>query len=315
MRLHALLRDQTCRTVASAQAGFCAQREWNQPLEGVRCKTKICVCRRPRPKHPCPWLVIITVMLIAGAISKANQRRCKGYGMTAQKYKLPIFLPCFGFICCLLAAGIGWFAWKAASPPVYKVEQVDSEHEGYRQTTLTHADTVYVNDYEESALVAFGEGTRQKIGNLPLGGFSASGIFSIPGQSPSAYVLEFDPMYEIVYRNIQHPPFDWRTANFQMMRLTFPARNAKETNDQKVIQDVIASLIGNELILVPFQADGNYAGYQNYGLMSFSQELPGLGYIFGVHVAQDGAVYVAVNSSENHWFPAGSIFTEWVNSP
>ncbi len=229
--------------------------------------------------------------------------------------KRPILLSCVVFACCCLMAGIGWLIFGALSQPVHKMEQTDSSHEGYRRTTLTNGGVVYVHDFEEYALAAFGEGTREKIGNLPLGGFEDTGIYSIPGQSPSAYVLEFDPMYEIVYRNIEHPPFDWRTASFEMMRLIFPSRNPKETTDPRVIQDILTALTRDEGKFLPFHEDGMYPGYENYRLMSFSPEIDGLAYVFGVHIGTDGIIYLAENPIANQWFPAGSIFTNWANSP
>ncbi len=68
------------------------------------------------------------------------------------------------------------------------------------------------------------------------------------------------------------------------------------------------------VISVPFQADGNYTGYENYWLQSFSDELPGLAYNFGVHVSPDGNVYLAENFASNEWFPAGVLFVDWVNA-
>jgi fumarylacetoacetate (FAA) hydrolase family protein len=37
--------------------------------------------------------------------------------------------------------------------PVYTVEQTDSTYPGYRRSTATSRTTVYVNDFEESALL------------------------------------------------------------------------------------------------------------------------------------------------------------------
>ncbi|MBV6450029.1 MAG: hypothetical protein MHPDNHAH_00749 [Anaerolineales bacterium] len=224
-----------------------------------------------------------------------------------------------GLLCFAGAVCLGGFALLGLGEdealPVYAMEQTDSIHEGYRRTTLTHGSTVYVSDYEESALGAFGENPTQMIGRLPVSEDAVSGIYAIPGQDPSAYVLEYDPMYQQVYRNLQHPPFVWHTADFQMMRLgipTGPAAN-KETTDSKVIDDVVRTLIGAALFIVPLDATGNYADYQNYQIQMFTDELPGLVYLAGLHIGADGQVYLAENAITNQWHPAGSIFLDWMN--
>lgn len=210
----------------------------------------------------------------------------------------------------LLACGIA-NPIRVLSLPVYRMEQVDSQHAGFRRTTLTHESTIYVNDYEESALVAFGEQPSEMIGRLPAT-LGNSGLYAIPGQDVSAYVLEYDPMYQAVYRRFDHPPFDWRLAEFRMMRL-YLTENAVETEDARVIGEVLAAFDGTPMV-VPMQSDGNYVGYDNYWLQSFSDELPGLAYNFGVHVAPDGTVYLAENISSNEWFNAMPLFSGWLKA-
>jgi hypothetical protein len=221
------------------------------------------------------------------------------------------------FLCFMAMAGIlvGWLILRPSvdpSLPQYSLDQVDSDHAGFRRTTLTYGSTVYVNDYEESALTAFGAAPTQMIGRLPFSEDAVSGVYVIPGQDASAYVLEYDAMYQAVYRNAEHPPFDWRTADFQSMRFYSPS-NSIETSDPQIIRDVFAALKSGTPITVPLHVDGNYPGYENHGLMAFSDQLPGLGYVFGVHVATDGTVYLAENSASAQWFPAGSLFTNWMN--
>lgn len=199
--------------------------------------------------------------------------------------------------------------------PTFRMEQVPSEHEGYRHSTLTSGNTVYVNDYEEYALATFGPSPTQMIGRLPVSEYPDNGVYAIPGQDPSAYVLEYDPMYQIVYRNIEHPPFDWRTAVFQKMRLGIPIGPAanKETTNPQVIEDVLRTLQGAAIFIVPLDATGSYVNYENYGLNLFSDQLPGLAYIAGVHINADGQIYLAENGITNQWHPVSSSFLEWMN--
>lgn len=234
------------------------------------------------------------------------------------KWSKWILVVAFGLLACLCVIGcvVGWVIFgnpQNVGLPLFRMEQIPSEHEGYRHTTLTHGTTVYVNDYEESALVTFGPLPTQKIGRFPVNEYGDSGVYAIPGQDPSAYVLEYDPMYQTVYRNIQHPPFDWRAAEFQMMRLYLPG-SPKETSDAQIILDALTALKEGTTISVPFQADGNYAGYENYWLQSFSDQIPGLAYNFSVHVSPDGNAYLAENYASNQWFSAGALFVDWMNA-
>ena len=97
-----------------------------------------------------------------------------------------------------------------------------------------------------------------------------------------------------------------------MMRL-YLTGNAVETEDARVIGEVLAAFAGTPMV-VPMQSDGNYVGYDNYWLQSFSDELPGLAYNFGVHVAPDGTVYLAENISSNEWFNAMPLFSDWLKA-
>ena len=197
--------------------------------------------------------------------------------------------------------------------PVYTIQQTASTHNGYRHTTLSDGNTVYVNDYEEFALLSINTQPPQMIGRFPIPGFGASGIYAIPSQDPSAYALEYDPMYQQVYRNAQHPPIDWRAAEFQKMRLMLPT-NPKDTTDPLIIEDVLKALKEGAPIAVVMQANGNYIGYQNYSLLLFSEQLPGLMYSLGVHVDPARQVYFAENAISNQWYPASQVFLEWMNS-
>lgn len=221
----------------------------------------------------------------------------------------------FAFLSALLSTLACGLVPAGIFLPTYSMEQVASEHEGYRHSTLTSGNTVYVNDYEEYALSTFGPSPTQMIGRFPFSEDAVSGLYAIPGQDPSAYALEYDPMYQAVYRNIEHQPFDWRAAAFQKMRLgipTGPAAN-KETTDSQVIDDVLRTLQGAAIFIVPLDATGSYVDYENYGLHLFSDQLPGLAYIAGVHINADGQIYLAENGITNRWHPVSSFFLEWMN--
>src|SRR5262245_3493175 len=140
---------------------------------------------------------------------------------------------------CGLGTGCGMTSLDP-SLPVYTSEQTDSMHPGYRRTTVSTQGAVYVNDFEEAALVLIRPYPTQVVGRSQFG---AGKICAIPGQSPSAY-LAVDVGSEMpafaVFRNVNDPPFDWRRAAFQKVRLDVsdgPAAN-KETTDAALIDDV-----------------------------------------------------------------------------
>jgi len=119
-------------------------------------------------------------------------------------------------------------------------------------------------------------------------------------------------MYQEVFRNTEYPPFDWRTAEFQKMRLMF-ANNSIETEDPLLIHVVLTILQAASLQLKTLQPDGIYPNAKNYSLLLFSDQLPGLMYSIGVHIDSDGLVYLAENPISNEWHGAGSFFLEWMN--
>lgn len=231
--------------------------------------------------------------------------------MSKNKWLASIFGCILICILAIAAISVSLIAWNAFLPPKYSMDQVDSEHEGYRRSTLTSGNIVYVNDYEEYALATFGPQPTQMIGRLPVSEYADSGVYAIPSQDPSAYVLEYDPMYQVVYRNINHPPFDWRTAEFQSMRLLLPS-SPIETTDPLLIEDVTNALKGEITFELMMQPYGDYVGFQNYSLCLFSDEIPGLMYIIGVHVDTNGQVYLAENAVANQWVDAGALFSEWM---
>lgn len=223
-------------------------------------------------------------------------------------------------LCCTIVCigvCVGGYTFTPLSLPVYKMEQTDSGHEGYRRTTLTSGNTIYVQDYEEYALGSVNYAPTEMIGRFPnFFGLDTGGLYAIPGQDPAAYALEFDPMYQSVYRNIDHPPFDWRNAEFQSIRLMIPAANPKESEDALLVDEIISTLKNETSVLVPMRSDGNYSENINYTLLLFSDELPGMMYMAGVHINTSGEVYLAENIISNQWIPAGIRFTDFIiNGP
>jgi hypothetical protein len=212
-----------------------------------------------------------------------------------------------GALAVLCAAG--WAIFTLFFPPLYQVEQVASSHAGYRRTTLTHGNAIYVNDYEESALAAFGEPPTERVG-WTWGGVP---LYAIPGQGASAYVLEYDPMYQVVYRSIEHPPFDWRNAEFQHIRLSYQEPiNPRESDDPLLIEEILSALKNGTRTVVPMQADGNYSDTRNYTLILFSDQLPGLMYLAAAHETKSGEIFLAENPISNEWATAGPLFTEFI---
>lgn len=221
------------------------------------------------------------------------------------------------FFCCAIACiavCVGGYVFTPLSLPVYKMEQTDSVHEGYRRTTLTSGNTIYIQDYEEYALGSTNYAPTEMIGRFPnFLGLDTGGLYAIPGQDPAAYVLEWDPMYQSVYRNIEHPPFDWSHAEFQYIRLSYQEPiNPKESDDPLLIEEILDALKNGAPAIVPMQTDGNYSQTRNYTVILFSDQLPGLMYIAAVHETTSGEVFLAENVISNEWMSAGPLFMEFI---
>ncbi len=213
---------------------------------------------------------------------------------------------------CFLSAIFGLGFLNESELPVYEFEQAPSTHEGYRRTTLTSGNTIYVMDYEEYALVAATSAPSEMIGRFPVK-IGNNGLYAIPGQDPSAYVLEWDPMHQQVYRNINHPPFDWRTAEFQHIRLSYQEPiNPKESDDPLLIGEILAALKSEAQTFFPMQTDGNYSETRNYSILLFSDQLPGMMYIAAAHETKDGEIFLAENIISNEWRAAGSLSKEFI---
>ena len=208
--------------------------------------------------------------------------------------------------------------------PVYTHDQTDSTHPGYRRSTITCGTSVYVNDYEEYALQLIDSEPTNAIGRAPFGNAK---ICTIPGQSPADY-LAADvgsemPAYA-VFRNSQHPPFDWRAATFQKMEFTWPNGSGafQSTTDPALIDDVIQAMKNGTPANPPPTAS---VGSRNLaGVHLYSDQLPGLKYCPEVYVNTAGPVYLAENIAieftnqttavHANWIVAGPLFAKWVQA-
>ena len=232
----------------------------------------------------------------------------------------------------LLTAGLAGGCGGAIDPslPVYTLEQSDSSHAGYRRTVVSSGDVSFVNDFEEQSLQPAEVDPKRVVGRTPLGG---GGIRAIAGQDPSAY-LAVDvgsemPAYE-VFRNTAHPPFDWRTASFQRMRLARPDGPTanRETTDPALIEEVLRTLregAPTGASVTPPEVTDTAVPVGVYGVRLFSDQLPGLIFRPSCYVERTGRVYLAEGmlltftrterSVRADWIPAGPGFSRWVQTP
>lgn len=211
----------------------------------------------------------------------------------------------------------------SGSLPAYSLDQTDSSRAGYRRTTITSAGTVFVHDFEEYSLRLTNPDPTQVVGRSKFG---SGKICAIEGQSPTAY-LAADmgsemPAYE-VFRAERQPPFDWRQATFQKMRLDVPEGLAanKLTTDPAVIQDVVRTL-RDGAPAAPFTVESAGGTGKVHSLWLWSDQLPGMVFSPAVYFDPAGPVYLAENltavelhgsnqSIRARWIPASTSFTQW----
>ena len=227
---------------------------------------------------------------------------------------------------CCLATACGMSLDR--SLPVYTTEQTDSAHAGYRRTTVSTAGSEYVNDLEEQSLQIIEAEPRQVVGRSEFGNGK---ICAIDGQDPSAY-LAVDvgsemPAYE-VFRNSRHPPFDWRHADFQKLRLTVPEGPAanKETTDAALIDDVLNTLRNGTPVdpALPPQPLSFTGSSGVHGILMFSDQLPGLAFRPSCYLAPSGEVYLADSVTVTYtktgpliqaaWISASPQFSRWATT-
>jgi len=191
----------------------------------------------------------------------------------------------------------------------YVYQTSPSTHEGYSHQTLTIASSMYVSDYEEYGL--------SSAGNDILMGETATGqrVYQIAGQADCLVVYDFmSPLG--VFRNTLAPPFDWRTVDFNEMRLypmvapnTQTPADPITSTDKNLIAEALTPL--RDSSIKPLSPD-QITLAQTYSLSLYGDQLSGMWYILGVYVDTDGKVYVAENTLSKEWFPASETFAEWI---
>jgi len=215
------------------------------------------------------------------------------------------------------------------SLPVYTTEQTDSSHHGYRRTTLSTSGAEYVNDLEEQSLQILDIEPKHVVGRSRFGNGK---ICAIDGQDPSAY-LAVDvgsemPAYE-AFRSTGHPPFDWRHADFQKLRLMVPAGPAanKETTEAALIEDVLRTLRDGTPVdpALPPQPLISLGSTGVQGILLFSDRLPGLAFRPWCYLAPSGEIYltdsVAITYTRTGalvqaaWIAASPLFARWATTP
>ncbi len=230
----------------------------------------------------------------------------------------------------VVVAALGWFALEAVPVanlhlPKYSLEQTDSAHRWYRRTTVHFGSAVYLNDFEDYSIWLAYPVPTHAIGRAPFGN---SLVCAIPGQAPTDYIAvdcgsEMEA-YE-VFRNANHPPFDWRHASFQKMEFAGTMMHAehKSAPDSSLISDVIRTLREGTSATVSLPAFVNSTNLARLNM--YSDDLPGLMFCPAVYRDSAGGAYLAesfaveyVNRTEKihaQWIPASAAFAQWVKTP
>ena len=201
--------------------------------------------------------------------------------------------------------------------PVYKTDQTDSTHEGYRHTTLTSGSLVYVNDFEECSLQLMNPVPTQVIGREEFGDGK---VCAIEGQKITAYIAadvgSEMPAYA-VFRALHQPPYDWRKTTFQKMRFAIPTGPAanKETTDSLLIQDVLKTLRDGTPTISASLIPTNQTNWKRFSaLLLSSDDLPGIEFAVGVYMDNDGGFYLAENQYAKHWIKANDVMNQWMQT-
>jgi hypothetical protein len=225
---------------------------------------------------------------------------------------------------------IGWFALEAVPVahlhlPKYSLEQTDSAHRWYRRTTVHFNSASYLNDFEDYSIWLAYPVPTNAIGRAPFGN---SLVCSIPGQEPTDYIAvdcgsEMEA-YE-VFRNANHPPFDWRHASFQAMERagTMMQADHKRTEDSTLVADVVRTLREGTPVSLSLPASVNSTNLERLNL--YSDALPGLMFCPAVYRDAAGPVYLAENFAVEYvdrterihaqWIPASESFAQWLKTP
>ena len=225
---------------------------------------------------------------------------------------------------------IGWSVLEGTPArlrhlPAYSLEQTDSSHPWYRRTTVHFNSAVYVNDFEDYPIWLAYPVPTDAIGRSSFGG---SLVCTVPGQNAADYIAvdcgsEMEA-YE-VFRNVNHPPFDWRNATFRTMEFAGTMMHAehKSTTDSALIAEVVRTL--REGAPVPLSLPDSVNPTNVARLSLSSDALPGLVFCPTVYRDDAGAVYLAesygveygdhIQRIHARWIPASEAFTQWLKGP
>lgn len=227
----------------------------------------------------------------------------------------------------------GWVAPALQSLPKYSMRQTDSEHRGYRRTTVHFRSADYIRDFEDAPIWLAHPVPTNVIGRAPFG---HARVCSIPGQDPANYIAvdcgsEMES-YE-VFRHVEHPPFDWRQATFQAMESAGSMMHAerKRITDAALIADVVRTLRDGtptpagalpETLTAP-QLPGSVESLGR--LQLYSDDLPGLAFCPMLYRDETGSVYLAesvgieyANRTQQmhaNWIPAHEPLAQWLATP
>jgi hypothetical protein len=127
-----------------------------------------------------------------------------------------------------------------------------------------------------------------------------------------------------VFRNVNHPPFDWRKAKFQSMEIgtatIHPER--KRSTDPALIAEVVRTLSDGVPTTAELPADISSKNIAE--LQMESDEIQGLYFCPHVYVEKSGTVYLATSMGSEFtqhtvkfhagWITAGPRFTSWMNT-
>jgi hypothetical protein len=249
------------------------------------------------------WFILAATFLVLGAIGAA----------------LVLTLALGFFAGHEVAAGSG------AGLPVYTSEQSASSHVGYRHSSLTCGSDVFVNDYEEAALQRIASDPKPVIGRMAFGDGK---ICVLPGQAVTAYIAADCggemPAYA-PYRNIQQPPFDWRTATFRTMTawLPDPHHPYLTTTNAALLAEVVRNLRDG----TPVELNGfPFTGTTNLTTIKMtSDQLPGMLFCPALCYNGDGTIYLAESLMPDftvtppqvraRWILASPMLVQWLKAP
>ena len=240
-------------------------------------------------------------------------------------------------VLCLAAAGVlavsmGFIAGRETATgendglPVYNFDQTDSSHPGYRRTTMTLGGVpVYVNDHEEAALRPADPEPKPVIARK--GNFGTSEVCAITGQPATAYVAADDgsemPAF-VVYRHVNHPPFNWRSATFRDMTLYAPraTNSGIRTADPALLAEVVSLLRAGTPVELPGISMADAASMTS--LKMTCDQLPGLLFCPVLETGPDGKLYIAESllfdfkssplQFRANWIPASPKLVHWLQS-